>query len=118
MVRKAMSHIVRVLKGILLWSYERTTWQWDVLCVVILIFIFLTPKTWFETGELSGAAGHQSSVTATLLLRPDMVGNEADNATIERQVRAIIGRPDVVVTSVRKRMDAQGRLAVYEVDIR
>ena len=113
-----MKHLVRVIKGVILWSYERTTWQWDVLCVLILIFIFLTPKTWFETGELRGAEGHQNRITATLLLTPDVVGNEADNASIERQVRSMIGRSDAVVTAVRRKTDAQGRVAGYEVDIR
>ncbi len=29
-----------------LWSYERGTWQYDVICLVILAFIFLTPRGW------------------------------------------------------------------------
>lgn len=113
-----MKYLWRIIKSIFLWRYERTTWQWDVLCVLILVFIFLTPKTWFETGKLKSAAGHQNQVEATLLLRPDVVGNEADNDSIERQVRAITGRANTVVTAVRRRMDSQGRLAAYEVDIR
>ena len=86
--------------------------------MLILVFIFLTPKTWFETGELRGAAGHQNTVAATLLLTPDMVDNQADNADIERRVRAMIGRSDAVVIAVRRRVDAQGNVAGYEVDIR
>jgi len=113
-----MKQILRAIRGVILWSYERTTWQWDLLCVVILIFIFLTPKTWFETGELRGAEGHQRTITSTLLLTTDVVGNEPDNAAIERQVRSIIGRSDVEITGVRRRLDAKGNLAAYEVDIR
>jgi len=89
-----------------------------VLCVLILIFIFLTPKSWFETGELRTLQKHQSTVAATLLLSPDVIGNEADRGRIERQVRSITGRSDAVVTAVRRRVDKQGRLAGYEVDIR
>lgn len=40
--------LLAVLKSILLWSYERGTWQYDVLCLVILAFIFLTPSSWFN----------------------------------------------------------------------
>lgn len=36
------------VKNVINWSYERASWQWDVLCVVCLIFIFATPKEWFE----------------------------------------------------------------------
>ncbi|HUZ47259.1 MAG TPA: hypothetical protein VMW54_11545 [Terriglobia bacterium] len=30
------------------WSYERGSWQYDVIVVVILAFIFLTPARWFH----------------------------------------------------------------------
>lgn len=36
------------MKNIINWSYERASWQWDLLCVLILIFIFATPKAWFD----------------------------------------------------------------------
>jgi len=36
------------MKNIINWNYERASWQWDILCIVILIFIFATPKEWFE----------------------------------------------------------------------
>jgi hypothetical protein len=39
------------MKNIILWSYERASWQWDVLCLLIVAFIFLTPKVWFERDE-------------------------------------------------------------------
>jgi hypothetical protein len=30
------------------WVYERGTWQYDVICALILAFIFLTPRAWFN----------------------------------------------------------------------
>jgi hypothetical protein len=30
------------------WSYERGTWQYDLIVAVILAFIFLTPRAWFQ----------------------------------------------------------------------
>ncbi len=36
------------LKNIILWSYARASWQWDLLCILIVLFIFLTPKSWFD----------------------------------------------------------------------
>ncbi len=30
------------------WSYERGTWQYDVIVLAILAFIFLTPRSWFQ----------------------------------------------------------------------
>jgi hypothetical protein len=40
--------IFTTLKRILFWSYERGTWQYDVMCVLILAFIFVSPNTLFE----------------------------------------------------------------------
>jgi hypothetical protein len=40
-----------MIKNIVWWAYERASWQWDVLCLLILAFIFLTPKVWFEKRE-------------------------------------------------------------------
>ncbi len=37
-----------VIKKAIFWSYERGSWQYDVICVVILAFIFLTPTNWFH----------------------------------------------------------------------
>jgi hypothetical protein len=39
------------MKRILLWDFERASWQWDVLCILIMAFIFLTPKSWFDGAE-------------------------------------------------------------------
>lgn len=39
------------MKNVINWSYERASWQWDVLCILIMCFIFLTPKEWFNSRE-------------------------------------------------------------------
>ena len=36
------------MKRFLLWSFERGSVQYDVICVVILAFIFLTPQAIFD----------------------------------------------------------------------
>src|SRR5262245_28432444 len=36
------------MKRFLLWSFERGSFQYDVICVVILVFIFLTPPAAFN----------------------------------------------------------------------
>jgi uncharacterized membrane protein YfhO len=111
--------IFRTVKALILWSYARNTWQYDVLCVLILAFIFLTPKSWFETGELGQGQSHQSRFAATrLLVGPEIISPEMEIGEIERRVRHITGRPDTEVTDVRKRQDAQGKIVAYEVDIR
>jgi hypothetical protein len=35
------------LRRILIWSYDRGTIQYDIICALILAFIFLVPKSCF-----------------------------------------------------------------------
>ena len=36
------------MKRFLLWSFERGSVQYDVICLVILAFIFITPQLFFD----------------------------------------------------------------------
>jgi hypothetical protein len=82
------------------------------------MFIFLTPKSWFENGERKGYIRHQSQAASILMIRPELVENAQDNGQIEQVVRDFTGRRDVKVLSVRKVVGADGRTQGYEVDIR
>ena len=35
------------IKNVLLWSYARGTWQYDVLCILIIAAVFLVPSSFF-----------------------------------------------------------------------
>ena len=35
------------LRPTVLWSHRRGSWQYDIICVLILAFIFLTPRAFF-----------------------------------------------------------------------
>ena len=58
-----MKIILTTLKKTLFWSYERGTWQYDLLCVLILAFIFFTPNVLFHK---DGAATSRSAPTGSL----------------------------------------------------
>ena len=82
--------------------------------MLILVFIFLTPKSWFENTQFRRSHMGQT----TIVLAADIVGVQADRAQIEQQARSVAGRADAQVTAVRERRDGMGRLIAYEVDIR
>jgi hypothetical protein len=42
------SKIRMVIKKAVFWSYERGSWQYDIICLMILAFIFVTPANWFH----------------------------------------------------------------------
>ncbi len=105
-----MAFLSNTARKIVFWNYSRTSWQWDVLCVLILVFIFLTPKWWFENTEFRRQR--------TVVLAAEVLGNQPDKSAIERRAKEVAGRPDSQVTDVREHRDGTGRLIGYEVDIR
>jgi hypothetical protein len=106
------------LKKVFFWNYARNTWQWDILCALILAFIFLTPKSWFENSERQGPFRHQNPGAQVLLVGPELIDNTEDKAHVEQVVRELTGRPDIQVADIRKVVDKNGKVRGYEVDIR
>ena len=110
--------LLNVLRKLFFWNYARNTWQWDVLCVVILILIFLTPKSWFENSERRAYAAHQNPTVSTVFVGPEVIGNTEDRGHVQQVIRTFTGRNDVQVVNVRKVDDKDGHTRGYEVDIR
>jgi hypothetical protein len=44
----------RVLWNAFFWTYERATWQYDVMVLAILVFVLLTPPDWLKDPMASG----------------------------------------------------------------
>ena len=105
-----MGLLSNTAKKIAFWNYSRTSWQWDVLCVLILVFIFLTPKSWFENSEFRRQR--------TVVISTEVVGNQADRSVIEQRAKEVAQRADGRVIDVRPLHDGTGKLVGYEVDIR
>jgi hypothetical protein len=123
-----MSYIFRTIKKLFFWGYARNTWQYDVLCALILAFIFLTPQSWFDegsalksylNGEPAEGALHQKPVASKLIFAAtDNFPAQMAQNEIESRVRAVTGRADTKVINVEPRRDASGKIVAYEVDIR
>jgi hypothetical protein len=47
-LHKVGSRIRLVVVRSIFWSYERGSWQYDVIVIAILAFIFLSPRSWFN----------------------------------------------------------------------
>jgi hypothetical protein len=101
-------------KRVFFWTYPRTSWQWDVLCVLILVFIFLTPKSWFE----NTAFQHSHAAQTTIIMPADVAGTQLDKGEIGRRVKQLPGRANAEIIVIREQHDATGKLIAYEVDIR
>lgn len=113
-----MKSILSIIKKAFLWSYPRNTWQWDVLCVLILFFIFMTPKSWFANSKPHRAMGHQNGAFSTVLVGAELIENDRDKGQLERRVRALTGQAKAEVIGTRPIKDSAGKTIAYEVDIR
>src|SRR5215470_58609 len=45
--RCSMKSLLVGIKNVLLWSYARGTWQFDALCLLIVLTVFLVPSSYF-----------------------------------------------------------------------
>ena len=39
---------LRAIARVIFWRFRRGSWQYDIMCGVILLFIFLTPRSVFD----------------------------------------------------------------------
>ena len=46
---------LRVLWNAFFWTYERTTWQYDLMVIAILAFVWLTPPDWLGDPMATGS---------------------------------------------------------------
>jgi hypothetical protein len=97
------------LRGIIAWKYERASWQWDVLCLLILAFIFLTPKTWFDKKE------KLATQTARLIVKADDFST--DKSILEKRVKELSDNENAEILEWRQTTAANGQI-VYEIEIR
>jgi hypothetical protein len=102
-----MGSIVNVFKKFLFWAYERGSWQYDVLCAVILAFIFFGPNSVFHSadGDRSAPVFVSKEVVGTLDANAyDKTLSDYFSQKYNRKVRA---------TSIEPMMDSEGNLKGY-----
>jgi hypothetical protein len=98
-----------MLKDIILWKYERASWQWDLLCFLIILFIFLTPKSWFDRKE--------TLATQTSHLTVKAKDFSPDRNKLEKLVREETGNSNAEIIKLNERTDGRGEI-IYEIEIR
>jgi hypothetical protein len=105
------------MKRFLLWSFERGSVQYDVICVVILAFIFMMPPALFDDRpdthpHLSDQAIRQTRDDAgKLVWQVDNVKTEQD--AVER-LKAALGEA-VIVSHSEPVYDTEGTLVAYSI---
>lgn len=107
----------QTIKNVVLWNYKRTSWQYDVICTLILAFIFLTPPAWFMNGKERVQLANAAAITR-LIVSANAFSSEPNEATRLQQVRELTGNQNLNIVDWREKKDAGGRLTAYEIDVR
>ncbi|HEX8367246.1 MAG TPA: hypothetical protein VF604_01645 [Pyrinomonadaceae bacterium] len=97
------------VKDIVQWNYRRGTWQYDAFCLLIIAFIFLTPKIWFDKRE------RLATQTARLIVKKEDFSPE--KGALEKKVKELSGNENAEIVEWRERRSEQGEI-FYEIDIR
>ena len=89
-----------MIKDIILWKYERASWQWDLLCFLIILFIFLTPKQWFDRKE--------TLATQTSRVIVKAADFSPDENELKKRVRRETGSPNAEIIKLNEQTYAGG----------
>jgi hypothetical protein len=109
------------------WTYERGTWQYDVMVILILAFIFVTPRQWFHDKPLP-APTHPTDVVLLLngkaqkiyRLRAALIDAKTDGSLeqgVRRVLRSFTGK-SLEITQIEPTMDSSGQVVSYAVWVR
>lgn len=97
------------VKKIIMWDHSRETSVYVVFCLLIVAFIFLTPKSWFNKEERF-ATNSSRIIVQSKYFSPD-------HGLMKARIREISGIPDAEILNTRERTDARGE-KFYEIEFR
>ena len=108
------------LRPIVFWSYRRGSWQYDLIVVGILAFIFLTPRDLFrdqprppsaqQIADLSDGKG-----TVVFWVEPSVVDDTPEEELTEKLRRLLRQRQDknLRIIDMQPTKDAEGKVRAY-----
>ena len=97
------------IRKIVMWSYSRETSIYVAFCLMIIAFIFLTPKSWFDKRE------RLATPTARLIVQ--QTDFSPDKSVLAARVRELSGNPQAEILDWHERKNAKGE-TIYEIDIK
>ena len=67
-----MASIRQTLRHIFVWSYDRGTLQYDIICALILAFIFFVPRGCFIRSKTEGAGPSAQKAQTRVVSQPNI----------------------------------------------
>ena len=127
-----MAGLGQILSRTFFWAYERGTWQYDVAVVLILIFVLLTPRSWFHDQPASGAPaapgqvllvaqdGNRQTyrVDTRVLAPPTKLALQNDLHNALKEALPELHKGNFSISKIEPVRDEQGTVVAYQVEIR
>ena len=87
------------LKRLILWDYERGVWQYDVMCGIILVFLFFSPREWFRDQP---RIPHASQISEGVFwMEPDLVESVPEPQRLDKLGKVLSARTGKKLTLSR-----------------
>ena len=130
-----MASLGQILSRTFFWSYDRGTWQYDVAVVLIVIFVLLTPASWFHDEPIVGApsaagqvelvAGTEKSDVQTYRVDARVLAPPEKTPALQNDLHNALKKalPDLrnvrfTILNIEPVRDEQGTVIAYQVEIR
>jgi hypothetical protein len=128
-----MASLGQILSRTFFWAYERGTWQYDLAVILILVFVLLTPRAWFQDQPQVGmpavpgqvmlvdAEGtHQTFRVDARILAPPIQTPALENDLHNALQKALpeLNNGHFSILKIEPVRDAQGAVIAYQVDIK
>jgi hypothetical protein len=133
-----MRKFLRAIEATIFWSHERGSWPYDLMVVLIIVFVLTTPRRWFHDrpqNNLTSAAGiifvaqDPNTHTETYRLDRGIFGNvhlsAQSSAELEEKTHRLLSDSvgslkgqDFQVRRIQPVRDSDGSLLYYQVEVK
>jgi len=127
-----MASLGQILSKTLFWSYERGTWPYDVAVGLILVFVLVTPRSWFHDKPESGGPatpgqvllisreGNRQTyrVDGRILAPPTKLALQNGLHTALQDALPELHNGNFSIAKIEPVHDDQGTVIAYQVEIR
>lgn len=107
-----MRLVFSTLKKVLFWSYERGSWQYDVMCVLILLFIFAVPNRVLHSAQATDA---KVALANPIYVSREEVG-QVDPARVNEVIAERLSQKyghNVTIMRTEPHVDSSGNVTGY-----
>jgi hypothetical protein len=130
-----MKKLKDIIGKTLFWSYERGTLPYDLMVIAIVLFVFFSPRTWFN--DRPGNSGASAEVSIVLVgedsesgmktyrVQADLLSQPKPDPAFERRVHEFLSKsvPELrgshfQIRNIQTGQDSDGTIRYFDVSVK